>query len=1260
MSAQRWMLSVLLVLALLAPGAMPAVAEPNQQESVPTTETLQGAPGAASYPLPNWTYHPADGTAVGAGDLNGDGFDDVLVVAAQKAPWTQAVARVFYGSANGLTAEPDWVLHSYWQTCPAGDVNGDGYDDLFAASLDGMRVFYGSPTGLTPGEPWRGASISLGAAGDVNGDGFADLLAGDPYFTDGQEWEGSVSLYFGSPTGPSAAPVWTVHGDAAGEQLGLKVLPAGDINGDGFADFVAASANRVRVYHGSPLGADLAASAYWYWPQARVAAAGDVNGDGYDDLAVGNPAYWGDGWGQVGLFLGSPNGLDLSGGTDWRFDGDFSGANMGWAVAGPGDINGDGYADLVFSSTPRYEALGRVFAFYGSPRGLAPEPHWTASSLEGGAGFGAYLSLAGDINGDGYDDLLAGDVSYQGCPGCGTVRAYHGSAGGLRDSRILAQLTSQPFTIDGDLSDWPTLPGFTLDRSSAAMLAGQPAAPDDAAASLRVAWDATNLYLAVHVSDDSVVSDSPSVWDDDLIELGFYAVWDDDPRGGDTHQYTISANGRVTDFGNTGAYVPIDAAVAAAPDGWTTELRIPTTHLYGFYNVLARGVSLSFNLGLRDDDDGGAWDSYLTWRGTSTVGGQDFGRLALVAAGGPLEAPAAQGWQARPATPAQEPDPPQGMPAEPGSTPVQQPAGRNPVPNWSQRGVSAASAGDVNGDGFDDVLVHVSGHWVGTWSDLYLGGADGLNSARAAEVGSRTVGVGDLNGDGFADMAGTVGAAAGVWYGSPAVPGEVFDWGDPAGYAKAGDVNGDGYADLLIAEPTFSNGDMYEGRLLIFFGSAEGLDRTPGWIVEGEAHYFFLGVNAKAIGDVNGDGFDDLVSGPSTAWGVPNLVSVLYGSPAGPASPTTAIVLPHGNFNTAGAGDVNGDGFDDLLVGDPHHRSTSTYPFSCGAGRVLLHLGSAGGVAASPAWSFEGDRNGACLGYSVAGAGDVNGDGYADILAGAPSYDYGTAGYAFGFLGSPQGLATAPHWVSWRRGGAAAAGVGDVNGDSYDDVYQARGSSDWRYPGEVLVFHGSAAGLAETRLFSQRASAPPAIDGDLSEWPAAPAFTLDRSSAMTILGQTPGPADAAATVRAQWDLLNLYLAIHVADDAVVSDSASIWDDDLVELAFYAVWDGDPRGGDTHQYTVSADGRVTDFGKPITAAPIEAAVRTVPDGWNVEVRIPHTSMFGFYNLYREGVSLTFNLGLRDDDDGGAWDSYLILRGDSTTNGQGFGQLLLMPR
>ncbi|MCB0206856.1 MAG: FG-GAP repeat protein, partial [Anaerolineae bacterium] len=642
MSTRRFMLTGLLLIALLAPGAAASTTQLAAESA-----SAASAPADDNYPPPDWTYGPATGTLAAAGDVNGDGFDDALIVDPQNAPWTPVTARLFYGSPDGLPTEPDWSLADNWQTCPAGDVNGDGYDDLFTASLDGLQVFYGSPSGPVPAAPWHGASVSLSGAGDVNGDGYDDLLVGDPYFTDGQEWEGQMLLYYGSPTGPSTEPDWTLQSDEAGRRMGEQVLTAGDINGDGYGDIAFLSfrpsrygsyrmgTHTLSIYLGSSAGPETTV----HWTTTRygtvTVTAGDIDGDGYDDLVIGEPgfpcnSYSCSGPGRVSVFRGSEGGLTTS---SWRYEGGGGSRQLGKALTTAGDLNRDGYDDLIVgaaSSTSSGQPIGQVLAFYGSSLGLASTPHWTAQHGEGSYGFGDRLALTGDVNGDGYDDLLAGNsANTAGCTDCDLVRGFYGSAAGLRGSRILVRLVDQPPSIDGDLDDWTQLAGFTLDRTSAATLAGQPAQPSDAAASLQAVWTAADLYLALHITDDAIVSDSPEVWNDDEIELGFYAVWDGNPAGGDTHQYTVNADGRVSDFGDPTVSIPVEAVAVPAPGGWDVEVRIPSNTLYGFHHQLTAGTTFSFNLGLHDDDDGGNWDSYLVWQGTATVGGDGFGAMFL-------------------------------------------------------------------------------------------------------------------------------------------------------------------------------------------------------------------------------------------------------------------------------------------------------------------------------------------------------------------------------------------------------------------------------------------------------------------------------------------------------------------------------------------------------------------------------------------------------------------------------------------------------
>ena len=648
MSTQRLVLTGLLIIALLAPGAATSMAEPAGEAN-----SASSAPENDDFPPPDWTYGPASGTVTGAGDLNGDGFDDVLVVDPQNAPWTRAVARVFYGSANGLAAEPGWVLTGYWQTCPAGDVNGDGYDDLFAASVEGLRVFFGSPDdSLIPGEPWSGPSISLGAAGDVNGDGYADLLAGDPFFTEGQEYEGSVSLYFGSPTGPSPEPGWMIRSEVSGLRMGDRVFAVGDLNGDGYGD-IAYSSNPVSPYIGyqggvlairlgSPAGP--ATTSAWrlsnYVVGDAIAAAADVDGDGYDDLLVGLPSYNCDpysncaGSGQLRLYRGSPTGPGTS--PDWWLQGEVNGEMLGSSVATTGDLNGDGYEDVAAIDG------GAVLALYGSSRGLATVPNWVGPA--GGGRLDSPLASGTDVNGDGYDDLLAG------------YSAYHGSAAGPRGSRVLAQLVSQPFAIDGDLGDWPVLAAFTLDRSSAATLAGEPAEPDDAAASLRAAWDAHQPLPGHPRGRRCGGQRQPGRLERRRDRAGLLCAPRRQPgrrrhapvhrqrrrprqrlrRSDRAHPGRGRSRGRARRL-ERGAAHPGDAPVRLLPGAGPR-------HVADLQPGPARRRRRR-RLG------------QLPWSGAATAppGGEGFGQIVLVAIGGPLEEPAATGAEPQPEKPSVPP-----------------------------------------------------------------------------------------------------------------------------------------------------------------------------------------------------------------------------------------------------------------------------------------------------------------------------------------------------------------------------------------------------------------------------------------------------------------------------------------------------------------------------------------------------------------------------------------------------------------------------
>ena len=123
---------------------------------------------------------------------------------------------------------------------------------------------------------------------------------------------------------------------------------------------------------------------------------------------------------------------------------------------------------------------------------------------------------------------------------------------------------------------------------------------------------------------------------------------------------------------------------------------------------------------------------------------------------------------------------------------------------------------------------------------------------------------------------------------------------------------------------------------------------------------------------------------------------------------------------------------------------------------------------------------------------------------------------------------------------------------------------------------------------------PPTVDGNLDDWGQWSPLVLSHATADTIATQPPGSpppsvADNSAELRALWTGTNLYFAVFVRDDVIVNDSTDVWRDDEIELAFVGAWDGIPDGGDTYQYTVNADGRITGFGDPAHPVPIQAAV-----------------------------------------------------------------------
>jgi len=777
---------------------------------------------------------------------------------------------------------------------------------------------------ITGGNSEFGISVSGG--GDVNNDGYADVIVGAYKYNSNT---GRAYLYYGGNPMDNTADV-VMTGEGIGDSFGFSVSVAGDVNNDTYDDVIIgaygynSNTGRAYLYFGGSTmdnavdvlltgaGTD---NSFGY----SLAGPGDVNKDGYDDVLVGalgaNSSY---------IYYGG-NSMDNT--ADVTITGETAGTFFGCSVAGVGDVNNDTYADVIVGAFAYNSYRGRAYVYYGN----SIMDNTADIILDGELTmdyFGNSVSGAGDVNNDGYHDVIVGSYGWNGVdmdPYTGRAYIYFGGS------------------------------------------------PMDNTADVTITGEGGETYTGYSVSDAGDVNNDGF---DDIIVGAF--------------NYNFGTGRAYLYFGGSSMDNIVDITMTGEGTG------------HGFGKSVS-GVGDVNNDNFSDVLVGAPGNN----RGYIFYGGSSMDNISDVLFFG---------------------------------------EGSN-----NYFGYSVSDAGDVNNDSYDDVIIGAPSYNSNTGrAYLYFGGSLMDNSADVMldgegsgnQFGYTVSGAGDVNNDGYADV--IVGA-----HGYSAFSGRAYiflgggsmdntadvtmsDQGIDNYYgwsvSGAGDVNNDGYDDVIVGANSYLS---YTGRAYIYYGGGS-MNNSADVTMTGYGVSSYFGQSVSGAGDVNNDNYDDVIVGANGYNGDSGRAYIYYGSES--MDNTADITIGEGGDDdrfgnsVSGCGDVNHDGYNDVIVG--------AYNYNLSVGRVYIYYG---GSSMDNTVDVTMDAEGVSdrFGYSVSGTGDVNNDTYDDVIVGAYWYNTGT-GRSYIYYGGSSMDNTADIIMDGEATndyfGWSVSGAGDVNNDGYDEV----------------------------------------------------------------------------------------------------------------------------------------------------------------------------------------------------------------------------------